>query len=84
MTDDARLAACDELHRALARLPGWRRSKSVLWAEVGLWHAVAYDGRRLGRGRYHEALEAVEPSEAEAVAALARMLDARADDVDGS
>lgn len=77
--DDGRLAAWDELHRALARLPAWRASRPHYWGEVGLWHAVAYNGGSRGRGKSREALEAVEPSEAEAVAALAGMIDARAD-----
>jgi hypothetical protein len=75
---DDRLAALDRVHAALAGLPGWRASTPQYHAEAGRWHATAYDGRKLGRGKPHEAIESTGATEAEAVASLAGLLEARA------
>jgi hypothetical protein len=76
---DEREHAWDELRRALELLPGWRVSASQYAARGRVWVAEAHDARPRGRGRPRESLEAVAATEAEAVAALAGMLDARAD-----
>ena len=75
---DPRLAAWDRLHNALARLPGWRLSSPQPRPEGRRWHATAYDGRHRGRGRVHEAMEGTGTAEAEAIEALAEMLEMRA------
>ncbi len=76
---DEREHAWDELNRALERLPGWRASASQYVARGRIWVAAAHDARPRGRGEPRESLEAVAATEAEAVAALAGMIDARAD-----
>jgi len=75
--DDARLAAWDRIHGALARPPGWRVSPPKLHPEARRWHATAHDGRNLGRGKPHEAMEGVGATEVEAIEDLAGLLEAR-------
>ena len=58
-------------------MPGWRASAPQLHPERRRWHAVAYDGRNLGRGKAHEAIEGTGATEVEAIEALARMLEDR-------
>jgi hypothetical protein len=67
------IAAWDALNAAPAGLPGWRASRPQRHALTGEWTAVVFDGRKLGRGKVHEALEARGVSEAEAIAALAEL-----------
>lgn len=69
-----RLAAWDRLHAALERLPGWRASRPEYHPDRGAWRATAYDGRPLGRGKPHEALEADGATEAEAIDRLADLV----------
>jgi hypothetical protein len=73
-----REAAWDRVHDALARLPGWRAPQAQYHAEERRWHVTAYDGRPLGRGKPHEALEGTGATEAEALEELARRLENRA------
>jgi hypothetical protein len=82
ITDHDRLAAWDRVHGTVARLPGWRATPPQYHAEVRRWHATAYDGRQLGRGRPHEAIEATGDTEAAAVRALAELLEERASSIE--
>ena len=74
---DARLAAWDALHDALGRLPGWAASRPQRHPLDGSWTATAYDARPRGRGAFHESLTAAGATEAEAVARLAELVEAR-------
>ena len=71
MPDPDRLAAWDRVHAALALLPGWRATAPQHRRDERRWLATAYDARKLGRGKVHEALEGSGATEAEAVDALA-------------
>jgi hypothetical protein len=75
--EDDRLAAWDALHDALTGLPGWTASKPQYRAHERVWLAVVVDVRHHGRGKPHEALEATGDTEAEAVAALAQLVEHR-------
>lgn len=77
MTGTDRLAAWDRLHDALAAREGWRASQPQYHAERRVWRATAVDGRHYGRGKVHEAIDAEEATEAEAVATLAELLEDR-------
>jgi hypothetical protein len=77
MSDD-RLAAWDRVHKALALLSGWRVSPPRLHEEARRWHMTAHDGRRHGRGKVHESIDAVGATETQAIEALARQLENRA------
>ena len=68
-----------DFHDALAGLPGCTASRPLLRSDERVWIACAVDARPRGRRKVHEALEATGGTEAEAVARLSAMVDARAD-----
>lgn len=76
---DAREAAWWRVHDLLERRPGWRVTPSANHSEERprpRWHVTAVDARNLGRRARHEALEGLGETELEALADLARRLDA--------
>jgi hypothetical protein len=69
--------ARDDLRAALARLPGWHAGRPLYREESDSWLAAAYCGQT-GDGRHAPGMvEATGATEAQAIAALARLLEAR-------
>jgi hypothetical protein len=69
--------ARDDLRAALARLPGWHAGRPTYREESDSWLAAAYCGPTGDRRYAPGIVEATGATEAQAIAALARLLEAR-------
>ena len=74
MTDDERERAWAALHDSIARMPGWAVGPSSYHGDDERWHVAAIDLRPRGRQAKREAITATEPTEVEALRALASLL----------
>ncbi len=76
--EDARELAWAAVHDAVARMPGWAVGPGQYHGDDASWHVAAIDLRPRGRQAKREAIEATGDTEADALRALAALLEARA------